>query len=155
MHFAHLTGTAAIDLGDQDKQAIRKFVEDGGVLMIDAAGGSKEFASSMQRMMTSAFPSAQLQPITHAPVLLSDQFDGMYDLNKPRLRSYAVEKGFSGDAATMQILSSGKGHVIFSPLDVSSGLLGTDTYGILGYSHDYSEKFVQNLLLWMLNGQRS
>ncbi len=155
MHFAHLTGTAAIELDPQDKQAIRKFVEDGGVLLIDAAGGSKEFASSMQRMMTSAFPSAQLQPITHAPVLLSDQFDGMYDLNKPRLRSYAVEKGFSGDAATMQILSSGKGHVIFSPLDVSSGLLGTDTYGILGYSHDYSEKFVQNLLLWMLNGQRS
>jgi hypothetical protein len=37
--------------------------------------------------------------------------------------------------------------VIFSALDLSSGLLGTSTWGVLGYLPEYSEALVRNLVL--------
>jgi hypothetical protein len=36
--------------------------------------------------------------------------------------------------------------VIFSPLDLTSGLLGTHTYGIVGYDPGYATAVVINLL---------
>ena len=38
----------------------------------------------------------------------------------------------------------GKGRVIFTPLDVTSGLIGTNTWGILGYTPEYAEAMVTN-----------
>ncbi len=41
---AHLTGTNKLSLGDAGKTQLRKFVEAGGTLLVDAAGGSAAFA---------------------------------------------------------------------------------------------------------------
>ena len=41
----------------------------------------------------------------------------------------------------------GKGRVVFSAVDVCSGLLGTNTWGIVGYLPEYSEAVVKNLIL--------
>jgi hypothetical protein len=76
----------------------------------------------------------------------------MEDLSKRRLRGASAERlGRTGGA--LEILSSGKGHVVFSPIDVTSGLLGTDTAGIVGYEPHYAEALAKNLLFWTIDGQ--
>ena len=67
----------------------------------------------------------------------------MEDLNKRRLRETTVRRlGRTG--GTLQIVNSGKGYAIYSPLDLTSGLLGTETAGILGYEPAYAQALVKN-----------
>ena len=40
-------GTAALSPSEPDVTAVRKYVEAGGVLLIDACGGSKEFDAAV------------------------------------------------------------------------------------------------------------
>jgi hypothetical protein len=42
--------------------------------------------------------------------------------------------------------------VIYTPLDLSSGLLGTSTWGILGYAPDYSEALARNIVNTAVQG---
>ena len=44
---AHLTGTATFKASDAERAELKKFVEDGGTLVVDAAGGSTEFSHSV------------------------------------------------------------------------------------------------------------
>ena len=44
-------------------------------------------------------------------------------------------------------MTLGNGRVIFTPLDYTSGLLGTNTWGILGYLPEYSESLATNVIL--------
>ena len=48
---------------------------------------------------------------------------------------------------------AGKGAAIVSDLDLTSGLLGTQTLGIVGYDPAYAHAFVRNVILWTLNGR--
>ena len=41
----------------------------------------------------------------------------------------------------------GKGRVIYTELDVTTGLLGTNTWGITGYSPAYAQGLLKNLIL--------
>jgi hypothetical protein len=50
-------------------------------------------------------------------------------------------------------LFAGRGRVIFTPLDLTSGLLGTRTWGVAGFETEYAQSFVKNLLFWVLDGR--
>jgi hypothetical protein len=76
----------------------------------------------------------------------------MDELTKPRLRQFEVQ-GKVNEAMPLSILAAGKGHVVFTPVDVTSGLLGSRTWGIAGLHPDYAPAFVKNLILWTLDGQ--
>ena len=45
------------------------------------------------------------------------------------------------------------GAVIVSNVDVTSGLLGTQTWGIYGYEPEYAESLVENLIFWTVDGK--
>jgi len=53
-------------------------------------------------------------------------------------------------AYALRLIHHGKGVVIFSPLDLTTGLLGANTYGILGYQPAFAQDFVRNVV----SGQR-
>ena len=62
-------------------------------------------------------------------------------------RAYVSEE--MGDKPSdVMLLQAGKGLVVVSPLDLTSGLLGTNTLGILGYDTDSASRFVANVLAW-------
>ena len=58
-------------------------------------------------------------------------------------------------AARSDYFKAGKGHVIFTSLvTVTSGLLNTGTWGILGYEPTYSQNLLKNAIFWTLDGQK-
>ena len=143
---AHMTGTAALAVDDAQITAIKNFVESGGILFIDACGGSEPFAQSVHALTAKAFPNAKLSAVPAEHPLLKGGAGGMTDLSKPQLRPYAESK--TGKTLRLEMLSAGKGHVVFSPLDVTTGLLGTNTWSILGYQPAYAQNLAKNLILW-------
>ena len=150
---AELTGTAAYDLSDAEVSAIRNYVESGGVLLADLCGGSGAFDKSLQSALFRAFPQARSHEMPSDHLLLCASDDGMEDLSRPRLRPFALDL-LGNHAGLPEDIQAGRGHVIFTPLDITTGLLGTNAWGIIGYQPSYAMGLVSNTILWTLDGQK-
>lgn len=151
---AHLTGTGRYEPTSEEVVAVRKYVESGGVLVVDLCGGTGPFDESARtRLFAQAFPDAlpRVMGINH-PLLVAGPL-GMQDISHPRLRPYTIELLGNGGGYPSSF-AAGKGHVIFTSFDLTSGLLGTNTWGILGYEPAYAEAFMRNLIFWTIDGQK-
>src|SRR5205823_4602572 len=69
---AHLTGTTKFKLEDPARQELKRFIDAGGTLVIDAAGGSSAFAQAAEAEIAAIFPGESLKaiPPEHAIFLL-------------------------------------------------------------------------------------
>ena len=151
---AHLTGRAKYDPTDDEIAALRSYAEGGGVLFVDDCGGSGAFAGSMRAALGKAFPEQKLAPLPWDHPLLNVGEPGMKNLSKPKVRSFTQDTvGAAPAKVAFETLRAGKGAVVFSKLDVVSGLLGTQTWGINGYDRRYCEDLMQNLVFWAIDGQ--
>jgi hypothetical protein len=141
---AHLTGTAPVSLRDDQIDALRQFVTAGGVLLIDPCGGSIAFTESINKnLLPKLLPNSTAAPVPEGHALLAG-------LGKPRYRPYAIEaRGAS--PGQLRTISAGAGQVILADLDLTSGLLGTSTWGIAGFQAEFSENLVRNLILWTIS----
>ena len=119
---------------------VAKFVRDGGTLLVDACGGSGAFANAIEPWLAKLDPNAALQPVTPQDPLLKD-------LGPEQIRLYALEQLGGAGAVRLRTMPIGNGRIVFTPLDYTSGLLGTNTWGILGYLPEYSESLATNVIL--------
>jgi hypothetical protein len=145
--FAHWTGTARVEPTEAQVEAIRKFVTEGGVILIEPTGGRNDFYASARAAILKAFPDAQPQRVPGTDAMLNQSGPAMEDVSGPRTRTYVKSRGSSA-AVRLEVLSAGRGKVVLSPLDLTTGLLGCNTWGVLGYTPDYSLKLTKNILLW-------
>jgi hypothetical protein len=152
----HLTGTTRYDFSAEEASLVKNYVEAGGILLVDQVGGTGNFDKSVvDDLLGKAFPGstpAPIDPTEHPLFRAGPPTSGREDLTKPRLRQFTVPNKVD-EAAPILGFAAGKGHVIYTPVDVTSGLLGTRTWGIHGLHPDYAPAFVKNLILWTLDGQ--
>ncbi|MCY2953124.1 MAG: DUF4159 domain-containing protein, partial [Planctomycetota bacterium] len=146
---AHMTGTAQFTPSETQLASLRRYVEDGGVLLIDSCGGNPEFDQSIAALLQRAFPNLKPTPLPPDHPLFTAKAPGMDPLPTPRLRP-----GSHQLLPKIQILSAGKGHILYSPLDLTTALLGTNTHGIQGYHPTYARSLLKNLLLWTTDGAK-
>ena len=150
---ADLTGNARYVPTAAEVEAIRNYVQGGGVLLVDICGGSGPFGEQLQSdLFFKAFADTPLRVMSDVHPLLNASAAGMDDLSRPRLRQFATEL-LGRHAGLPEMLRSGKGHVVYTSLDLTTALLGTSTWGIMGYDPTYAEDFVKNLILWTADGQ--
>lgn len=151
--FAHLTTTALWRPSESELDAIRTFVREGGLLLLDPAGGSADLALALGRdIAQAAFPDQMVRDVNASDQFIGGTGAGMVNLTKPLLRVYAVEQ-LSDDLPTMQIMPVGRGWIVISKLDLVSGLLGSNTWGIMGYDPNYAQPLMKNLILFACNGR--
>jgi hypothetical protein len=133
---AHLTGTFKLSLPAAQQDEIKKFVLGGGTLIVDACGGRPEFISSAQTQLEQIFgaPAGELKkplPIA-SPVFQS----AATKLELVGYRNYAFKILGGKDMhipRVRAILVNGRAAVLFSPEDLSEGLVGQYVDGIYGY----------------------
>jgi len=143
---AAMTGTGKLVLTGDQKTALKGFFAAGGTLIVDAAGGDREFATSAERQIFPLVPNgdtgvlASRHPIYRGPIPIrrvSYRRDLALALGagrtQPRLRGVA-----SGDRLA----------VIFSPEDLTAGLLGFPYSGIRGYSPASAVRLMTNILCY-------
>jgi hypothetical protein len=133
-------------------RAVRAFVDGGGVLLIDSCGATTEFADSMKLAIEATFPEQTFRAMPRTHPLLEPGAPGMDELRKPRLRPFVAERG-PAPRASLQVLRSGAGVVLLSDIDITSGLLGTETWGIYGYEPAYAQSLMKNLIFWTMDGK--
>jgi hypothetical protein len=148
---ACLTGTTADRPPDDDVAPLRDFVANGGTLFIDCCGGSKAFAGTIRKNWLPAIcPGASLNPMAEDDPILTGKISGLgsaaNELPRVLLRPYTAQIVKPASTRLLEA-KSGKGRVILSDLDVTTGLLGTNTWGITGYSPAYAQAILKNVLI--------
>jgi hypothetical protein len=150
---AQLTGTSQYELTSEEAKALRDYVEAGGVLLVDMCGGTGSFDKGLQSSFYFAsFPNNPARVMSASHPMLAGSAAGTSDLAKPILRQFAID-ALGVHAGMPEEIAAGKGHVIYTSLDITSGLLGTDTWGVLGYEPTYAQELVKNVILWTVDGQ--
>jgi hypothetical protein len=151
---AHLTGTTKMNLTDEQLKSLKAYVENGGVLLIDPCGMPDEFLQSVHDdLLLRIFPDGKLDPIPDTHPLLIASGNGMTDVTTAEVRQFVRTLPDVGDIRPT-MLKAGQGHVIILPLDLVSGLLGTDAWGIAGYQPEYSLQLMKNIVLWTWDGAK-
>lgn len=142
---AHLTGTDGLKLSESQWDEVKAFINAGGTLLIDAAGGSAAFAESVETGLRKCFPaeSAQLD----SPLEAKDPTYPTSISNMPLYRRFASASLGELKAPRLRAMKiNGRQAVIYSREDLSGGLVGQQVDGILGYTPEAATEIVRSIL---------
>ncbi|NNM86131.1 MAG: DUF4159 domain-containing protein [Phycisphaerales bacterium] len=143
----HMTGTDGFHVSPQEVAEIQKYINKGGLLFADGCGGHPEFANGFTQLMMKAFPHEPLQKIPDDAPMITGKVPGGVDASKVTYRRFYVStKGIRSKPGLLGIKIGRRWGVIFSQTDITSGLLGTHTWGILGYSPKSSVALARNIV---------
>lgn len=146
----HLTGTHAIFLSDNQKQAIQRYIDRGGTLLIETVGGQGDFSRSLEKQLSAFFDSFAV-PLTHSdPIISGEGFSGGQDNRRALHRRYAVVSMHLQPKPHLAAFLDGNGRptVILSHEDLSLGMLGGRHWNTLGYQPETARKLMTNIVLW-------
>lgn len=150
---AHLTGNKAFTLSPAMIAAFKTYLAGGGLLLMDAAGGSAEVPASFEQLIRTIAPDATISPLplTH-PIYHAVNFGGQdiesVDYRRvpnspvvhiPRLRGAYAQ---------------GKLIAIISNEDISGGLVGYSHAGLVGYTPASATDLMRNIILWRASGAK-
>jgi hypothetical protein len=140
---AHLTGTTKFSLGAKDEAELKKFVEDGGTLIIDAAGGAGEFAVAAEGAMAKIF-SAKFAVLKGEDAIYNNASD---TAGQVEYRQFAKKVLGNIKTPRLRMATAGKGRIFLSQEDLSVGLVGQPVDGIYGYEPKTATAIVGNIIL--------
>jgi hypothetical protein len=144
---AHLTGTSKVKLNEKQRQEVKAFVEGGGTLLVDAAGGGGEFKEAAETELRAIFDKPVGAPLAPNSQVYSIGGD---DLSRVTYRPYA-RKMLTGGMTTPRLrgieVAGGRTGVFYSPEDLSVGLVGMSMDGIYGYTPEDATDLVANVIM--------
>ncbi len=147
---AAVTGTGQLALDRAEEDALRAYVQAGGKLLIDAAGGSKPFATSAAKLVEELFGEASMRRL-----LISD---AVYNLPGMKIESVKYRRSMFGivagsTAPRLRAVDVGKKAAVFlSREDLTAGLLGGPVFGCVGYAPDSALEIVRNIVMYANGG---
>src|SRR5438445_1422915 len=107
-----------MDLSDRQRQELKKFTYEGGLLIVDAAGGSAEFVESAEKELPMAFGrDLELVKPGHAVLTAPAKLDEVKYRDKTKK---LLGEGMNKPLLKM-IQEDGRVRVFFSPLDLAVG----------------------------------
>jgi hypothetical protein len=148
---AHLTGNDHFTLDEAARQQLRTFLQQGGTLIGDSTGGSEAFTESFLDLTRSLAPDSQIDILPADSALFDGSIAGTIKIGKDQVefrKSTPLNRRASGRAEIWAWKVNGRYAILFSPLDITSGLLGTDTWGISGYAPAFAQTLARDLVLY-------
>jgi len=142
---AHLTGTSPAMLPAAAQAELKKFVDGGGTLIVEAAGGRVEFAATAEKMLLEIFRPAAMKvlPLDHAV------YSAGQKITRPEFRHFVRKMpGKAGRLTLRGMEIGGKVRVFYSPADISVGLVGQPVDGIDGYERGTAMGIMENMILY-------
>ena len=148
---AHVTGTAELSFTEAQRAELKKFVESGGTLLVDALGGSSRFATSAEKEIKTMFPDAELKQIPASDPLFACGGAPIESFEYRRFASRLIT-GASNQPHLQGIQIDGRWAVIYSREDLSVGMVGMPIDGIIGYEPQTATSIVTSIVGYVANG---
>jgi hypothetical protein len=142
---ATLTGTGEYKFTDAQAAELKKFVDGGGTLIVDAAGGNSPFATSVETLLSKMYPDHKLQMLPPDHPLYTA---GGGEADAIRYRTFAIHNGVGRTTSPrlQGITIDGRLAVIYSREDLSVGLVGQAVDGIVGYTPETATDLMTRIL---------
>jgi hypothetical protein len=151
---AMMTGTDAVKFSDAEKKAIKAFVESGGTILIDVAGGNgrtfggvKPFARSVRDALKDIYPGRRNKPRQLAFTSPLYSVDG-YNIKTVSFRQHTQHAISERYPQVMAVMVGGRPGILFSEMDLTAGLVGYKSLTVDGYSPDSAFDIVRNIILY-------
>ena len=167
---AHLAGTTKLTLTPEETKALQDYVAAGGTLFVEAIGGKEEFATSAAEALKTVFPEGKLSVIRPEYSLFTGDMFPLYVDDKPvrtpfpatahidevEYRRLWVQEHGRLTVPRIQCMTLKKrAAVLFSAEDITSGLLGSNTWAIGGYAPDSAIAIARNIVLFSWRNSRA
>ena len=148
---AHLTGTEKFNFTSDQISALRHYLKSGGMLFADAAGGSINFTSSFSHLVSELYPGKQLDNLPANCTLYTGAMAGGTAATHVMYRKfYTAREGIRNTPEMLGLKVHGRWVILFSQDDITSGLLGTNTWGILGYAPASAQALARNIICYAI-----
>ena len=141
-----MTGTAAFAFTPAQRACLRKYLDEGGTLIVDAAGGNSAFARAAEELFAKLLPGA-------LPRRLPPDHE-VYTRSGPPIRTFAYRKAVSlpaeqrGKPRILAFMLRNRPAIFFSREDLTAGLVGYPCWGLKGYEPETAFRIMRNLLLY-------
>ncbi len=146
---AVITGTGHFTWSRPQVAALGRYLRHGGMLLGDAAGGKARFTDSFVKLIKSIFPHVPLVPIPLTASLLRGTFPGGTNLTHVKYRKYvAAMDRLKTHPHLLGIKWHGRWAVVYSQYDITSGFLGTHTWGIRGYAPSSAQALAAQIMFY-------
>jgi hypothetical protein len=146
--FIYFTGCRRFTLSDEEKKALKEYLERGGFLFSDAACGKVEFDEAFRALMQELFPSSPLEAIAADSPVYRIGFD------TSRVTYTASVRELNPSLTTLTLYGvkiDGRTAVVYSPYDIGCALEGTPAYGSRGLVSEDAFKVASNVVLFALS----
>lgn len=141
---AAMTGTGKLELDGAQKAKLKSWLEAGGTLLVDAAGGNEEFAKSAEAVLLEVCGQAAMKVVASSAEL--------YNIKGFEIAQAGYRHELAGPPRLRTIIIKDRMAVFFSRDDITAGLIGVMCQTINGYSPATAQALVRNLVI-MTSGQ--
>ncbi|MFP4104983.1 MAG: DUF4159 domain-containing protein [Phycisphaerae bacterium] len=139
---AMLTGTGSFNLPASEQKALAEWVNAGGTLVIDAAGGKREFSRAAEDAIQSMFGRRSLRYLRGNDKVFT--LKGA-EIRKSRLRGSG--RGTSQLPVLDTVRVKNRPAVYFSRDDLTAGLVGYNCIAVEGHEPENAYKIMRNIML--------
>ncbi len=144
----HMTGCAAFKIAKDDAILLKSFIDAHGIILADAAGGSPEFTRCFHQLILGLYPNATVTPLPDDHPLFTGIMPGGIKIERLEYRKCVY---LGNKPALLEFKVDGRRIAILSEGDITSGLLGTNTWGIQGYTPKTAQQLAWNMVVLAAN----
>jgi hypothetical protein len=145
-----ISGTGTMTMAKPDQKLLADYLRGGGSLIVDPAGGDANFVRSFETFMLQVLPDASFDPAPAGHEVFTGKFEGGEAMAELKARRFVAWSENGGRKLGMRELKIGdRPAVLLFTGDVSSGFLGTNTWGIYGWTPETSEGLMWNALNYL------
>lgn len=149
----YMHGRQQFQFNKQERDRLRKYLEQGGVLFADSCCGAKLFDKSFREMLQQVFPEKSLERIPLDHELFSESVG--QDVRKLKRRVLTAGQANAAEVKEQEavlegIELDGRYAVIYSKYDLSCALERQSTIQCEGYTPDDAAKLAMNIVLYAM-----
>jgi len=151
----HITGHGELVLSASAREVLKKYMADGGVVLIDACGGKKAFATSAAELVDELYPDQSgLLAVSH-PIVQGGP-GGTEPLKRLRATRWSSSRLRGRGGPPISAVKQGDRVVLlYAPFDLTASMDGHFIYQMHGYRRESALRIMTNLLMWRFEQRHS
>jgi hypothetical protein len=146
--FMYLTGLDNFSFSEQEVSALQKYLNYGGVLLVNNGLGLGTFDTAVRRELDKLLPDAPLQQIAPSNDIFSSLFDASTVQYSPSLAKSKPQ--LNNQPYLLGATIDGDLRVIYSPYDLEAGWLEVHYPLARGYESVSSQRLGMNIIIYVM-----
>ena len=143
-----VSGTDTHDFSQEQRQAIKGYVESGGVILFESAGGRGAFARDAEKMAVELWEMS-IDPLRNSRIVTGEGLEKATPMTHLDYGSY-THQVLAARETTPRLRGMTVGdrpRVLFTHQDITHALLDQPCWGIAGYTPESARALLANILL--------